>query len=350
MTESGSGPDTRPAAPPMVRARRIGVDTRQEAVVLLPQDSPVSHAEGFTAHSRVQLSHGTRSVIATLYEVMGDFLGPGEAGLSESAWHLLGLADRGEIAISHPRPLVSLSLVRSKVFGRPLDAAAFREIVADIVAGRYSDIHLAALVTALAARPLDRAEMEAMTGAMVAAGDARAVITDGRQPVGRGIGPALEALDVLAVLQNAPGAPADLRDRAVRLAGALLELSGRSAAGAGTADAAAILADGRAWDRFQRICEAQGGIRIPPVAPHRHPVAAGQAGRVAAIDNRRLANVAKLAGAPESKAAGVEMAVRLGDRVAPGQPLYAVHAETPGELAYALDYVAAAGEIVRIAD
>src|SRR6266568_2573944 len=54
----------------------------------------------------------------------------------------------------------------------------------------------------------------------------KAVLTDGLQPVGRGIGPALEARDVLAVLQCALKAPQDLRDRSVALAAALLELAG----------------------------------------------------------------------------------------------------------------------------
>jgi thymidine phosphorylase len=39
------------------------------------------------------------------------------------------------------------------------------------------------------------------------------LITDGSQPVGRGIGPALEALDVLAILNNELDAPQDLKDR-----------------------------------------------------------------------------------------------------------------------------------------
>ncbi len=44
--------------------------------------------------------------------------------------------------------------------------------------------------------------------------ETRVVVSDGTQPVGRGIGPALEARDVLAVLQGAPGAPDDLRAKA----------------------------------------------------------------------------------------------------------------------------------------
>ncbi len=50
--------------------------------------------------------------------------------------------------------------------------------------------------------------------------------TDGTQPVGKGIGPALEARDVLAVLQRTVAAAPDLRERSVMLAGALLEFCG----------------------------------------------------------------------------------------------------------------------------
>jgi thymidine phosphorylase len=180
--------------------------------------------------------------------------------------------------------------------------------------------------------------------------ETRVVMTDGRQPVGRGIGPALEARDVLAVLQGAPDAPRDLRERAVALAGALLELAGSAADGTGGTIAEKVLEDGRAWRKFQRICEAQGGMRTPTVAPHCRPVVAAQAGRVYCIDNRRLARVAKLAGAPDAKAAGVEIHVRLGDEVGAREPLYTVHAEAPGELAYSLDYVAANEDIIGLAE
>jgi thymidine phosphorylase len=174
------------------------------------------------------------------------------------------------------------------------------------------------------------------------------VLSDGMQPVGRGIGPALEALDVLAVLQQAPHAPADLQERACRLAGALLELGGKAGQGLGAALATQTLRSGRAWDKFQRICEAQGGMRTPPRASRRRALPAPEPGRVASIDNRKVARLAKLAGAPEAKAAGVEMHVRLGDDVAAGQPVCTVHAETLGELEYAVEYAASAEDIVRI--
>ena len=174
------------------------------------------------------------------------------------------------------------------------------------------------------------------------------LVTDGAQPVGRGIGPALEARDALAVLRREPGAPEDLRERSLLLAGHLLELAGRCAAGSGRAEAQAILDDGRAWRKFRAIARAQGGLREPPVAEWRREVRAARAGWIGAIDNRRLARIAKLAGAPADPAAGLELHVRLGQTVAEGEPLFTVHAESAGELEYALQYAMVQRDVVRI--
>jgi len=175
-------------------------------------------------------------------------------------------------------------------------------------------------------------------------------IGNGEQPIGRGIGPALEANDVLAVLQGAKQAPQDLRARALALAGALLELGGAAAQGQGEILAAQALDDGRAWAKFQRICEAQGGMRTPPTSKHRHPLLADRSGRVVSIDNRKIAKLAKLAGAPEAKAAGIELNVKLDNLVATGQPLCTVHGQAPGELAYALNYAAANPGMITVSE
>jgi thymidine phosphorylase len=138
------------------------------------------------------------------------------------------------------------------------------------------------------------------------------VLTDGTQPIGNGIGPALEAGDALMVLQDDPNAPRDLRERSLLLAGHILELSGSVAAGGGQALAREILNDGRAWRKFQAICAAQGGMREPPRAPFTQPFCAARGGRVSRIDNRRLARVAKLAGAPHDPSAGLVLHARVG--------------------------------------
>ncbi|MGD8690442.1 MAG: thymidine phosphorylase, partial [Gammaproteobacteria bacterium] len=165
------------------------------------------------------------------------------------------------------------------------------------------------------------------------------VITDGSQPVGWGIGPALEARDVLAVLQCSPQAPRDLRERALMLAANVLELGGAARHGEGRAIAASALDSGRAWAKFQAICKAQGGLGTPPVAPHTLDVPAERDGVIAAIDNLGIARMAKLAGAPNAPAAGIALQCHIGQRVQSGEPLFTIHAQTPGELAYALAFM-----------
>ena len=164
--------------------------------------------------------------------------------------------------------------------------------------------------------------------------------SNGDQPVGRGVGPALEARDALAVLRGAADAPPDLRARSLLLAGTLLEFCGRCPAGEGMALASGLLDSAAAWVKFQAICEAQGGLREPGIAPLREPVLAERAGWVRSIDCRQLARVAKLAGAPDAATAGLEMHVRLGDQVQRGAPLFTLHAVASGELVYAKSYLA----------
>ena len=169
--------------------------------------------------------------------------------------------------------------------------------------------------------------------------------SDGSQPVGRGIGPALEAHDVLAVLQGAADAPPDLRARALDLAGELLDLAG---AKNGRALAQATLEGGKAYAKFAAICHAQGGLTAPPRAAYTPPTISSVDGIVRSIDTRALSRLAKLAGAPTAPAAGVELHVRLNDRIVRGQPLFTIHAETPGELDYALEYQGHHSRLVQV--
>lgn len=491
------------------RARRLHIDSGQEAVVYLHRDSEVCRSEGFESEIRVAVTLGPRTILATLNVITGDLLDVADAGLSESAWTELGAVEGALVEFAHPPPLDSLRHVRAKIHGQRLGAEALGAIINDIAAGAYSDIHLASFLTACGGERLDRQEMTDLTLAMVASGDrldwgrspimdkhsvgglpgnrttllvvpivtaagvimpktsSRAitspagtadtmemlapvdldqaalrrvvaeqggciawggaarlspaddvlirverpldldstgqlvasvlskkvaagathvlidlpvgptakirsvveaqrvsghlrevgravglqvlpVMTDGAQPVGRGLGPALEARDALAVLRREPNAPVDLRERALLLAGYVLELAGAAAVGSGQALAREILQDGRAWRKFQAICRAQGGMREPPVAAFTRPVSAGAAGRVVRIDNRRLARIAKLAGAPRSPAAGLVLHVRLGDVVSVGQPLFTIHAQAAGELEYALAYATVQNSIISV--
>ncbi len=173
-------------------------------------------------------------------------------------------------------------------------------------------------------------------------------VTDGSQPIGRGIGPALEARDILQVLRNDEDAPPELRDRACLLAGALLELTGKAKSGHGTQAARETLLSGKANTHFEAICRAQGRLSTPPKAEHQRIISAPRKGRIASIDNRRLAKAAKLAGAPGDAAAGIDLHVYIGDAVEQGDGLFTLHTESPGELAYAIDYVIANPGIVEV--
>lgn len=176
----------------------------------------------------------------------------------------------------------------------------------------------------------------------------KVIITDGSQAIGKGIGPALEARDLLAVLRNEEHAPSDLRNRALLLAGELLELSGEVEQGSGDEIARDILYSGKAYDKFLAICKAQGGFREPGIANFKYEVKAEYTGKLKFIDNRKLAKLAKLAGAPDDKKAGVDFLVTLEEQVQEGQVMYVVHAESKGELAYALDYQKSQRDILII--
>jgi thymidine phosphorylase len=491
------------------RARRVYIDSGQEAVVYLHRDSQLCRSEGFESETRVWVRIGSRAILATLNVVTDGLLAVLEAGLSESAWARLEAVDGSTVAFAHPLPLESLRHVRAKIHGERLDAPAFESVVNDIAAGYYSDLNLAAFLTACAGARLNRREIIDLTQAMIASGErlqwerhpamdkhsvgglpgnrttllvvpivtaagvlmpktsSRAitspagtadtmemlapvdldlpamrrvvnqeggciiwggtahlspaddvlirverpldldsvgqlvasvlskkaaagatdvlidipvgptakvrsvgaakvlcdnfravgrevglnvlpVLTDGTQPVGHGIGPALEARDVLAVLQGDPDAPPDLRERGLLLAGHILEMAEIVPTGGGPALAREILEDGRAWGKFQAICQAQGGMRELPAAPFTRPFNASRAGRVVRIDNRRLARVAKLAGAPRDSSAGLVLHARVGNLVEAGQPLFTLHAEAKGELEYAMVYATSGGEIIAI--
>lgn len=159
-------------------------------------------------------------------------------------------------------------------------------------------------------------------------------ITRGSEPIGRGIGPVLEARDVLRVLQGA--GPQRLRLKSLRIAEILLDLCGSDA------DARMILDDGRALAKFKEIVEAQGGN--PDLTPDElepgsetATVTTSQDGVVTHINNRLISNIARRAGAPKDKRAGILLRRCVGDRVDAGTDLFTVHAEKADKLKDAMD-------------
>ncbi|MFO8025813.1 thymidine phosphorylase family protein [Thiohalophilus sp.] len=162
------------------------------------------------------------------------------------------------------------------------------------------------------------------------------VISDGSQPIGCGIGPMLEARDVMQVLEGNPNAPSDLRQKSLRLAGRILEFDPDVRGGQGYGIARDILEDGRALRKMQEIIAAQGKIEYAFIAgPLNIEITAEQEGVVTVIDNFQLAKIASLAGAPMERAAGVDLLKKLGDPVTPGEPLYRIHAAFSADFNFA---------------
>jgi thymidine phosphorylase len=172
--------------------------------------------------------------------------------------------------------------------------------------------------------------------------------TIGAQPLGVGIGPSLEAKDILTILRNEKKCAVDLKYKSLQLAGILLELGEKVPKGKGIILATELLENGMAFKKFLAICEAQGGFREPSTAAFSYDIVSDYAGKVIEIDNRCLALVAKLAGAPHDPAAGIEFFAKQETYVDKGQLLYRIHAESKGELDYALNYAKSIPDVIKI--
>jgi thymidine phosphorylase len=153
------------------------------------------------------------------------------------------------------------------------------------------------------------------------------VSTDGRQPVGSGIGPVLEAQDVMAVLSNDSAAPPDLREKSLRLAARLLEYDPELRGGTGYARARELLSSGAAFRQMQMIIDAQGpSTSRTDLGTLTADISASADGVVRAIDCLRLNRLARISGAPLDKGAGIRLIKKIGDPVEQGEPLYRIHA------------------------
>jgi thymidine phosphorylase len=158
------------------------------------------------------------------------------------------------------------------------------------------------------------------------------ITTDGRQPIGNGIGPVLEAEDVMAVLANSPTAPPDLREKSLRLAAHLLEYDPELRGGTGYMRARELLDSGAALRQMHKIIDAQGpSVCRTDVGPLTANVLSPRDGVVEAIDCLRLNRLARTAGAPIDKGAGIKLFKKIGDRVEREEPLYRIHAYDQSE-------------------
>lgn len=165
----------------------------------------------------------------------------------------------------------------------------------------------------------------------------KVIMIQTEDPVGMGVGPALEARDVLRVLQQKDNYPADLANKAIHLAGELLELVGKAKKGQGSKMAWQALESGAAWKKMQEIIKAQGGkYDIDPndivLAAHKKYYTASKSGRITFTYNKNINTVARILGAPADKLAGIYLNKEYYDHVKKGERLFTLYARTKERL------------------
>ncbi|PIZ52046.1 AMP phosphorylase [Candidatus Woesearchaeota archaeon CG_4_10_14_0_2_um_filter_33_13] len=167
----------------------------------------------------------------------------------------------------------------------------------------------------------------------------KVIITDGTHPIGNGVGPVLEAEDVMAVLRNEILAPSDLRKKALYMAGILFEMTGKCKKGKGYQMATEILDNGRAYKKMLDIIKEQGKQPMPKLGEEKYYVKAKKFGHVTEINNEIIAKVARIAGAPTDKGAGLYLNKKPHDVVKKGELLYTIYAESKFKLDLAVNFI-----------
>ncbi|MFP4116894.1 MAG: AMP phosphorylase [Candidatus Aenigmatarchaeota archaeon] len=162
------------------------------------------------------------------------------------------------------------------------------------------------------------------------------LISDGSSPIGKGIGPSLEARDVLKVLESGgEKGPEDLKNKSVKMADLLLDEVGSSR------NADEILRTGEAYDKFKEIVDKQGGGITKPenieLAENKHTVKAQKRGRVKGVKNEPVNKIAKAAGCSKQKKSGFYLHKKEGDPVEEGDDLITIYSEDPKRLEKAVE-------------
>ncbi|MBI2631925.1 AMP phosphorylase [Candidatus Pacearchaeota archaeon] len=161
----------------------------------------------------------------------------------------------------------------------------------------------------------------------------KVVLTLGNQPIGDGIGPVLEIIDVLKILNNSSTAPKDLEDKSIFLAGEILEMTGKSQKGSGKLTANQILYSGKALKKFNEIINAQGRkkVKLSP-AKFKKTIFSKKNGTIKIIDNKIINIMGRKIGCPADKRAGLYIHKHLGNKVKRGDELLTFYAESKEKL------------------
>lgn len=253
--------------------------------------------------------------------------------------------NRGAIVDYNTLPIANASKIVSSV-ERALGISQQQHIVSSILA-----IKLAAGVTHLvldipvgpSSRIKSTAEAMRIRKLVEYVGDMLsieidAVITDGSEPIGNGIGAVLEARDVMRILRNKEEAPQDLLEKSLFLAGRILEFDPKLRGGQGYHVAKEILSSGRALETMNRMIYAQGKAPQAQIGHLTRDIVSSRAGVVESIDNHQINKIGVLAGASQYPGAGLDLLKKVGDFVEPGETLYRIHSVSASDFAFANSY------------
>ncbi|EHP87364.1 AMP phosphorylase [Methanotorris formicicus] len=241
----------------------------------------------------------------------------------------IDLAPADDITINIERPL-SIDpepLLLSSVMAKKI-AAGIKYLVIDIPTGEGAKVKTIDEAASLARKFI---ELGGRVNVHI-----ECAITYGGQPIGRAIGPALEAREALIALENYKEAPSSLIEKAVSLAGVLLEIGGVAPPKKGKDVAEEILTSGKALEKMHEIITAQGGEPKSSdeieIGEYKAEIIAPIDGYVTQISNKLITKVAKEAGAPKDKKAGVLLNVKIGNEVEKGDLLYTIYSSSEERL------------------
>ncbi|MBI2085167.1 MAG: AMP phosphorylase [Candidatus Aenigmarchaeota archaeon] len=234
----------------------------------------------------------------------------------------LAPADDMFIQVEYPLsidPLLLPSVMSKK------KAAGSTHVVIDMPTGRGSKLKTIGEAQSLAKNFI---ELGKNMGIIV-----NCVLTFGEQPIGYGVGPALEAREALSTISNISSSP-DLVEKAVSVAGVLLEMAGEKN---GKDLAYKLLKSGSAERKLRQIIGEQGGdSKIKPsdieVGSHVAEIKSKTSGTIWWIANHDIVKISREAGTPKDRGAGVLFRKKIGDTVKNGEVIMEVYAEDDRKL------------------
>jgi len=160
-------------------------------------------------------------------------------------------------------------------------------------------------------------------------------IVEAHEPVGRGIGAALQAREALRILQNHPKKSSDLEEKAVFLTARIILLCGMAKTMTEAKQLATKqLRNGKAREKMSQIIKAQRG-KNPNINSEeiqlgrlKHEVKADEDLIVEGIDMRHLNTIVRALGAPAEYKAGILLNKKLGEKAKKGETLYTLYSES----------------------